>query len=398
MIDIRDFGAKADGKSDDSKAIQAAMDAASAEGGGCVRLPWGKFLLGTSLSVPANVILEGELRSPVSFSPSSVTGRGIPQGSMLLAGCGEGKGAEGEPLLLMHQNSVLNGLIVHYPDQKHDEDPVPYPWTVRGIGDNCTLQNLLLINPYRAIDFGTYPAGRHYLNSVYAGAIYRGLFIDQCYDVGRVENVHFWPFWEKYTTGLKTFIQREGVAFVLGRTDWEYLTNCFCIGYRVGFHFTRTPAGSPNALLTQCGSDVGPTAVRVSSCMEHAGISFVNGQFMAGIETEASNAGPVKFTACGFWPVEDTDFHARLQGTGHTTFNGCHFSAWARRSLKAPAIDARAGGLTVSGCDFMDPGKTQIRLGPKVEAALIYGNRFRGGQRIDSEMGPRARIDLNAEA
>jgi hypothetical protein len=142
---------------------------------------------------------------------------------------------------------------------------------------------------------------------------------------------------------------------------------------------------------------VGPIAVRVSSCMEHAGISFVNGQFMAGIETEGSNAGPVKFTGCGFWPVESTDFHARLEGTGHATFNGCHFSSWARQDQRAPAIDARDGGLTVTGCDFMDPGKTQIRLGSEVAAALIYGNRFRGGRKITNEMGSRARIDLNAE-
>jgi hypothetical protein len=254
-----------------------------------------------------------------------------------------------------------------------------------------------MVNPYQAVDFGTYPAGRHFLRGVYAGAIYRGLFVDQCYDVGRAENVHFWPFWEKYTTGLKNFIEAEGIAFVMGRTDWEYLTGCFCIGYRVGFHFVGTAAGSPNALLTQCGSDVGPTAVRVASCMEHAGLSFGNGQFMAGIEIEETNPGPVKFTACGFWPVQSTDFHARLAGSGHTTFNGCHFSSWARRDPHAPAIDARRGGLTVTACDFMEAGRTQIRLGPDVESALIFGNRFRGGKKIENAAGEKARIELNAE-
>ena len=37
--------------------------------------------------------------------------------------------------------------------------PTPYPWTVRGIGDNCSLVDVLLVNPYQAVDFGTQPAG-----------------------------------------------------------------------------------------------------------------------------------------------------------------------------------------------------------------------------------------------
>jgi hypothetical protein len=59
------------------------------------------------------------------------------------------------------------------------------------------------------------------------------------------------------------------MAFVIGRTDWEYLFNCFCIGYSVGYHVIKTNAGAPNAVLTQCGSDVGPLAVRVDQVMDH---------------------------------------------------------------------------------------------------------------------------------
>ena len=67
----------------------------------------------------------------------------------------------------------------------------------------------------------------------------------------------------------------------------------------------------------------------------------------------------------------------------------------ARLDGKAPAILARSGGLTVTGCDFMDLGKAQITLEPEVEAALIYGNRLREKQLITNRAGSCAQIGMN---
>jgi hypothetical protein len=116
---------------------------------------------------------------------------------------------------------------------------------------------------------------------------------------------------------------------------------------------------------------------------------------MSGIEVAKSNSGPVKFTACGFWGIPTTDHHALLEGTGHITFNGCHFIGWGQRDKTAPAILARSGGLTVTACDFMDLGKAQITLEPEVEAALIYGNRLRGKELITNRAGSSAQIGMN---
>jgi hypothetical protein len=148
-------------------------------------------------------------------------------------------------------------------------------------------------------------------------------------------------------------------------------------------------------VLTQCGSDIGPAAVRVEAGQAQAGHSFVNCQFMAGIEIAKTNTGPVKFNSCGFWGIPTTDHHALLEGTGHTTFNTCHFNGWGQRDAKAAAVHARSGGLTVTACDFMDLGKAQVTLEPEVDAALIYGNRFRGKELITNRMESRAQIAMN---
>jgi hypothetical protein len=385
-LNVRDFGAAGDGLSDDAAAFTAAMKEASNSGGNLVFVPAGNYLCKGTLDVPENVILEGVFRAP--------TARTQNRGSTLLAVAGAGD-ASGQPFITLRQNSTLHGLTIFYPEQKQTNPPTLYPWTIRGIGDNCSLLDLLLVNPYQAVDFGTHPAGRHLIKGLYAQALYRGIFIDQCFDVGRVEDVHLWPFWGGWEGELGRFTREQGIAFVLGRTDWEYLLNCFCIGFNVGFHFVKTKAGAPNAVLTQCGSDIGPTAVRVERVMDHAGVSFVNGQFMAGVEVKETNRGPVKFTACGFWGIPTTDSHAVLEGAGHTTFNGCHFVSWAKKDGAAPCIHAKRGGLTVMGCDFAESGKTQIIIEPDVEAALILGNRLRGKDLVVNRAGEHAQIGLN---
>ncbi len=336
--------------------------------------------------MPANVVLEGVFRAP--------TARTQNRGSTLLAVASAGE-ADGEPFITLRSNATLHGLTIFYPEQKQANPPVPYPWTVRGIGDNCSIVDVLMVNPYQAVDFGTHPAGRHFVKGLYAQALYRGLFIDQCYDVGRIEDVHLWPFWGGWKGDLGRFTREQGIAFVIGRTDWEYMFNCFCIGFNVGFHFIKTQAGSPNAVLTQCGSDIGPTAVRVGNVQDHSGVSFVNGQFMAGIEVKETNRGPLKFTACGFWNVPETDSHAILEGTGHTTFNSCHFVGWGQKNPAAPCLHAKRGGLTVSACDFTSPDKEQVRIEAEVEAALVFGNRLRGREQVVNHAGERAQIGMN---
>ncbi len=381
LYNVLHFGAKGDGESDDTPAFQRALDEAGKEGG-IVFVPPGKYLIKSHLKVPPNVTLEGVAKAPPTTS--------LEHGSILLAVEGKGN-IEGEPFILLQRNSTLKGLVIYYPEQDA-ESPLPYPWTIRGVGDNISIMDVLLVNPYQAVDFGTFPCGRHYIKGLYGQALYKGLFIDKCFDVGRVEDVHFWPF---ATGSLNKFSRENGTAFIIGRTDWEYMVNCFAISYKVGFHFIPTKDGSPNVVLTQCGSDIGPTAVLVEDCQAHAGISFLNGQFMAGVEIKSTNTGPVKFTACGFWGVETTDSHAIIEGKGQVTFNSCHFIGWAHRDGKAPAIKALSGNLIVTACDFMDEGKTQVYLGEGVETAVIFANRLRGGEKIINESKGDVQIGFN---
>lgn len=52
--DVTDYGATGDGKTDDAHALQAAIDAAAAHGGGVVYLPTGSYAVGTTLKITSS--------------------------------------------------------------------------------------------------------------------------------------------------------------------------------------------------------------------------------------------------------------------------------------------------------------------------------------------------------
>src|SRR5215471_15163058 len=59
LFAVEDFGAKADGKTDDTAAFQKALDSAGQAGGGVVYVPRGNYFFGGHLNVPNAVALKG---------------------------------------------------------------------------------------------------------------------------------------------------------------------------------------------------------------------------------------------------------------------------------------------------------------------------------------------------
>lgn len=44
--------------------------------------------------------------------------------------------------------------------------------------------------------------------------------------------------------GLFQWQMEHGEAFLFGRSDWQYVLNTFCFGYRTGYKFVRSAAGA----------------------------------------------------------------------------------------------------------------------------------------------------------
>lgn len=395
---VLEHGAEAGGESDCTEAFQNALDYAAAKGGGIVAVPAGQYRFDGELLIPPGVTLRGVWENMHHSD--------IGRGSQLFVYAGRGE-EDGTPFITLQQSSCVKGLTIYYPEQDA-ESVVPYPWTIRGRGMFCGVVDVSLVNPYRGLDFGTEHNELHTVRNVFGCPLREGVYVNQTTDIGRIENVHFNPHsWARAEVenrpregspawdALLEYLRTNLVGFRIGKTDWEYMVNCFVIFPKIGFHFVRTPAGDPNVVLTQCGSDIGPVAVRVDASQRHAGLAFSNCQMMAGIEVSPSNEGPVKFSNCGFWGIPTTDHHVISDGSGTVMFSSCHFQGWGRQNAGAAAILAKGGRLIVNGCEFVDGGKVPIRLEEGVKAASVVGNRFPDGMEMENEAGGRVEAGFN---
>jgi hypothetical protein len=402
---VKHFGAVGDGETDDTSAFQRAMDTAFEQGGGVVHVPRGQYRFEGNLAIPENVTLEGLWRAPVRGMP-------VDRGSVLLPTANKGN-PDAPPFISMGTSSVLKGLTIFYPEQVIANPPHAYPWTVQASRntDNVTILDVTMVNPYQAVDLGTYVTGRHLVQRLYGYPLFKGLYVNQCYDVGRLEDIHFWPFWEiDPDSPLWDFTKENATAFIIGKTDGEMGHNLFSIFYSVGMHFIDGPiyntdrevvshaAGS--GMYTNCYMDVTPCAIKVDSVMETAGVTFTNASIMSKVVVGPRNRGPVKFNGSGFWATGDLDSHAVLEGRGAVIFQGCQFNDWDRAAMGAPCINANNRRLIVNACDFPTHRDDHqlVRLGPRLRAAVITSNTMPGGEHIINVAPDRADVQIALNA
>ncbi|MHC4353248.1 MAG: glycosyl hydrolase family 28-related protein [Planctomycetota bacterium] len=395
-LNVRDFGAIGDGKTDDTAAFQKALDAASQAEGGVVHAPRGNYLFKGHLNVPSAVTLAGLWQSVPAHN--GIRNRGLPKptddGTTFLVTEGAGS-EEGAAFITLNTNSTLKGVVLYYPEQNVDDIPKAYPWAIAMRGKNPAVLAVEMLNPYNGIDATRNE--RHLIRDVHGQPIRRGILVDHIYDIGRVENVHFNPWWSMKPK-LFQWQMENGEAFIFGKSDWQYVTNTFCFGYNVGYKFIRTKSGMCNGNFLGIGADDCHTALVVEQCAPY-GLLITNGEFvsfhgpdptMIGIGD--ANRGSVRFVNCAFWgPCNQI---AKISGDGTVGFGDCTFTQWGGKDGTRAAIQAKSGTVLIRGCEFRQ-NRPQIELGKDVSRAIIAENIFTGSARIDNKSEGNVQIGLN---
>ena len=391
VFNAKAYNAKGDGITDDTRAIQATLDAAG-KTGGQVYLPPAKYLINGSLHVPAGVSVMGSANMPQYSEPLI--------GTILLST--GGRDNEMAPALFeLGTSSSVSGLTVYYPEQ-NVKDIHPYPWTFHLQGNDNTVENITLINSYNGIKVGPEPNVRHRIRSVYGCVLRRGVEIDGCTDIGRVENVqfhgHWW--WSGSVNGnsdlVNDYMIKNLEAFIFGRTDWEYVANTFVFPVKIGYHFINTKAGACNGQFLGIGADMAQRCVVVDQ-IQPMGLLITNGQFVAftgdnpiEIEIASTCTGQVRLVNCSFWgpAKQNVVSHSR----SFVSLSDCYLSS--APDSKKPLIEADGGRLQVHGCSFVG-NKPSVALRKGLIYAIVSENVGSQGVDVINEINDKAILNSN---
>jgi len=388
FVNVYDFGAFGDGVHDDTNAFQSAINAMI--DGGIVFAPRGQFRFDGTIRLLKGVTIEGTWRSVPSHE--FVGGEAPTTGSVLLPYFGRGN-ENATAFITMVDDSVLRGLVIYYPEQLPKGLPVQYPWTIDMTGNNPAVIDVECLNCFNAIH--AVGAQRHYISRFQGQPINIGIYIDETYDIGRVENVHFNPWFSVD----KTFLSWQltyGKAFVIARTDWEYFLNTFAFGYAIGYHFIESSTGSCNGNFLGIGADMMANASVLIDASDPWGILITNGEFTSFVDPQfgsmtpdstqivvsSTNSGSLKLSNTAFWGPSNQI--AKIAGSGSVSFSNCIFNQWDSIKQGRFAIQVTgSGSLIMQASEFQQDGN-QIVLDKGLQRAVIVGNLLTGTKRIQN--------------
>jgi len=253
------YGAVGDGITDDSGAFQKAMNAvynSGGSGGGVVYVPPANYAFYTNIVIPTGVTLHGDWTDWTKSNGGLV-------GTTFKVYFGAGQ-TTNTPFITMNISSGLRDVNIWYPNQNPNAI-TPYPFTI-GVGSDSVVQNIALVNSYQGIE--SYNGGdKHILSTIVGTPLYKGIALDQIFDVCHAEDIRFSPYvWP--ASGLTnapavggsyaTWMRTNGEAMHLLRVDGEMCMNTYISGYAVGIEANAATNGQPGVTvyggaITNCG-------------------------------------------------------------------------------------------------------------------------------------------------
>jgi len=233
-LDVRDFGAVGNGSANDAPAIQAAINALGTAGG-VVQLGPRTYRLASAIVITnTSVRLQG-----AGFNEGGGPGNGTwltvdQTGFTPITFTG-----------IAARGSVLRDIAFrqsHTATQNASWAPTNYDYLIR-VTDclgGVDFDNVMLSGINRGIFVRN--SGRTDFRRIRGQVFTAGIEIDESYDTGRIQNLHFWPFWSANDHVVR-WQQANGDALIFRRCDGVFVDQAFALGYRSMFRFTSSAAG-----------------------------------------------------------------------------------------------------------------------------------------------------------
>ena len=320
IVSVLQFGVVGNGVTDDTIAIQAAIDSLG-DAGGTIVIPNGmRCVLDSTLIVRSNVGIQG----PNIYVGNPTTNAGPSQyneigGAFLLSGT---------QTITMQGGSSLSGLLIYRKGMTFPQTTVS-GWTgtaITAAGDDVSVENCMILGFDKAFYSNSFQRAR--LTSLYMDNT-NGIEIASCYDIARVSDCHSWPFTTVAAHGSGAPAIRSGNAYTfISGGDWNNIRNCFSYGYNrglliedcsditaIGCGFDNVPSGHPSAI----GIVVRGTSdhTKLIGCQTAA-----NGEAGVYVDVNPGSNLVVNIENLTVWGLST---HGILVDSGDAVANGCTF-------------------------------------------------------------------------
>lgn len=197
LFNVKDYGAVGDIVTDNTAAFRAALKAAENNGGGTVYIPGGAYAIKGNLTVPAGV----ELRGVHDLPSNSDEIRSILLHYVNMSNPGD------SAFITLKGNCGVRGLLIYRPQQKYNAtigDTIIFdlPYIVRAVAENCWVQNLVIPNADKGIDFASTTGGGHFIDFYFASPLGNCLTIFAGSNISKIENMQTNPVFFRGIRGL----------------------------------------------------------------------------------------------------------------------------------------------------------------------------------------------------
>lgn len=306
---------------DQTESIQAFLDHAAEEGGGIAFIPPGEYCISGNLTVAEGVELKGAI--DVGRNP-------IRMGTIFRVR--EGADADSATVLL-EKNSGICGIVFDYPEQDFTA-PSPYPYTIRGNGENIFIVNVSLRGAYNGVDLMTNRCDNHYVEYLSGICMENTIQVGGGSVGGRIYNYQMnfiiitageeskFGSWDNSPVGsteaeeeaaLKKYLQEHLVVLRVGHVEDEMLYDNFSYNGWRGVQFIEENGRGASGWSIGHGVDYSTVAFDIQALED---MGFINTQLVsyrdAGTEAEqvshilVEGDVDVEFVNTSCWAKPDT--------------------------------------------------------------------------------------------
>jgi hypothetical protein len=275
IVSVKDFGATGNGTTDDTTAIQNAINSGAQQ----IYVPatTNGYRTTSPIIIATGVTIIGDGTDPYGASgPFGTRGSGSwffldhnGIGFNIINGGGSNFVSTVRYEKIGTYRNHTNSLSPGWTPNNFDFDFVAY-------NADVFYTDLMLLNPNKGINHNNGNAGRVTIDNVRGQFMTIGININKALDTVRINNFHNWPFWQN-NSNVTAYTQQNCTAIALNRCDNPLLSNIFSIFTNVTLGLYQNSDGKTSKIhAVNMDCDITNYVIYVDSSVNTATGQFSN--------------------------------------------------------------------------------------------------------------------------